>query len=222
MTLQIVHPRKNEEVFQDFTAFGKYEYPNDLVGVLVRLLPKPHVVFGKLKSVQEGTWNLTLHRKKNPLGTYTLVVLDPSRGMIQSVPIKVRKVPRLMPARFRITYPQAGGSFNPSDTATGYAPVPAGTPDPNVTVVFMENNGAGLFTSNPGTSVDLPTSANGYYWSTQFDALPTDKNPCRCQATSDQPAPQLVNNDNVTISAGLRRPPKKKAKAKTTKAKKHK
>lgn len=207
MPLRIIHPRPGDKVPQDFTAFGFYEHPRDLVCTLVRPGNQVAVHLGITKSKQEGTWTATFHVRYGPWGEYTLVVTDPFRNVSKQVSIKVMKTTRARPVTSpTVTHPVSFDPGNPKtaffvkDIAYGYAVVPPTAPDPVLTAEFIENNGAGAFNSGDGNTVDSPTAANGYYWSKQFDLLPTDKNPCRFHVTTDQHV-NAADVDDVEVQA---------------------
>jgi len=218
MGLRILHPSENETLHQDFTAFGLYEHPEDLVGILYRLsLRKPHLLSSCVVTKKPGTWNFTFHLGAGPFGDYIFAVIDQKRGAAHYVPIRVRKKrkPHAGQPRISIDYPTS--TFHIDDTAYGYAPVTAPTPDPNMTVVFVYNDGT---MSPAGTNIDNPTSPD-YYWSSKFCGLPTGKNPCDCHVTSDQ-HPQPADNGNIDIIPDDQANDVKKRKKKKEKKKKKK
>jgi len=218
MSLRIVHPSENETLRPDFTAFGLYEHPEDLVAILVRLsLAKPNLLHSCVVIKKPGTWNFAFHLGDGPFGDYILAVIDQKRGAAQYVPIRVRKKRKSYADQPRISIDYPTSTFHSDDTAYGYAPVRAPTPDPNMTVVFVYNDGT---MSPPGTNIDNPTAPD-YYWSSQFSGLPTDNNPCDCHATSDQ-HPQPADNGNIVIIPDDQANDVKKRKKKKKKKKKKK
>jgi len=218
MSLRIVHPSENETLRPDFTAFGLYEHPEDLVAILVRLsLAKPNLLHSCVVIKKPGTWNFAFHLGDGPFGDYILAVIDQKRGAAQYVPIRVRKKRKFDAGQPRISIDYPTSTFHSDDTAYGYAPVRAPTPDPNMTVVFVYNDGT---MSPPGTNIDNPTAPD-YYWSSQFSGLPTDNNPCDCHATSDQ-HPQPADNGNIVIIPDDQANDVKKRKKKKKKKKKKK
>ena len=197
MTLSVLHPHKGQTVHQDFTATGTCEHPKAVMGAVVGgRFPKVTLVVGKTV-VKQGRWQCTFHIKSRP-GDYVLVLLNPLTGESQYVPIKIRKTPASFDGfgAISVLYPTPGCCFQSDDTAYGFAVVPEGSPDPNITSYFVYRD---LSQSANGTPVDQPTSKDSYYWSQSFAGLATNNNPCRFHAQADVAGLIPVDLNNVTI-----------------------
>jgi hypothetical protein len=122
----------------------------------------------------------------------------------------------LPPPRITVDRPVSFNASDPDntvfcldDTASGHAPVPAGTPDPNMTCEFLDSSGVVIGT---GTIDSAPSATNAFYWSAVFTGLPATVS-CTFRASSDQHAsPTSVNSVKIVDCSRTSKPTKPTAK----------
>ncbi len=205
MSLSILFPTEESEVYQTFLANGTYEYPNDLNAVLVALFPKLLLAFGERRAMPGNQWGFVFRNLKP--GHYKLIVGDGVRFIAKHVDILVLKVRATVPVKLMVMTPGPGTDPKPH-TQVGSAGFPAqgiAVSGAAVAGQMIANNGAGANIGD-GVVVEAPSALNNWFWQLQFGALPAQAS-CRFSAQSGTSA---RNNDFIDIVDSVRPAQKKK------------